>query len=145
MLNILVTIFFGIYGVHRFIKKDYKAGFILMFTGGLFFVGWIHDIYVAFKDYFAQKEKENETYPSNKPTVKTKSIIATILSLTILLTSLGIVGNALPDVDTGYSSGTSDSYQEGYTNCKSCGKLVQRKFVYSGFCGSCYTKWKNAK
>ena len=42
--RLLVVIFLGIFGVHKFIDKNYKLGFIYLFTGGLCGIGWIIDI-----------------------------------------------------------------------------------------------------
>lgn len=39
-----LCIFLGWFGIHRFYLKKYATGLIWMFTGGLFFVGWIIDI-----------------------------------------------------------------------------------------------------
>lgn len=52
-IKLLVTIFLGMFGVHKFMEKNYKMGFIYLFTVGLFGIGWIIDIFkVAFeKDY----------------------------------------------------------------------------------------------
>jgi len=44
-VKIMIVIFLGIFGVHKFIDKDYKMGFIYLFTGGLFGIGWIIDIF----------------------------------------------------------------------------------------------------
>ena len=45
--NLLITIFFGLFGVHKFIKGDKKMGFIYLFTLGLFGMGWIYDVVMA--------------------------------------------------------------------------------------------------
>lgn len=42
--DILIVVFLGIFGVHKFMNKDYKMGFIYLFTAGLFGIGWIIDI-----------------------------------------------------------------------------------------------------
>lgn len=42
--RLLIVIFLGIFGVHKFIDKDYKMGLIYLFTGGLCGIGWIVDI-----------------------------------------------------------------------------------------------------
>lgn len=42
--RLLIVIFLGIFGVHKFIDKDYKMGIIYLFTGGLCGIGWIIDI-----------------------------------------------------------------------------------------------------
>ena len=43
-LEFLVTLFLGMFGGHKFMKKDFKMGFIYLFTAGLFGIGWIIDI-----------------------------------------------------------------------------------------------------
>lgn len=42
--RIIIVIFLGMFGVHKFIDKDYKMGIIYLFTGGLFGIGWLIDI-----------------------------------------------------------------------------------------------------
>jgi hypothetical protein len=42
--RLLIVIFLGIFGVHKFIDKNYKMGLIYLFTGGIFGIGWIIDI-----------------------------------------------------------------------------------------------------
>ena len=39
--RLLIVIFLGVFGVHKFIDKDYKMGLIYLFTGGLCGIGWI--------------------------------------------------------------------------------------------------------
>ena len=61
-LELVSTILFGWFGLHRFIKKDYKNGFIFLFTFGLFTLGWLFDIVSLFiyllkwKQHFEVKE-----------------------------------------------------------------------------------------
>ena len=49
---LLVTYFLGIFGVHRFLRKDYKMGFIYFFTFGLFGIGWLYDMIMEIKKLF---------------------------------------------------------------------------------------------
>lgn len=44
----IVTLLFGWLGVHKFMKKKYLLGFIYLFTLGIFFIGWIADVVIAF-------------------------------------------------------------------------------------------------
>ena len=37
--------FLGIFGVHRFYQGKIITGLIYLFTGGLFLVGWLYDLY----------------------------------------------------------------------------------------------------
>lgn len=41
---ILLT-FLGLFGVHRFYMGKWISGFIYLCTGGLFFVGWLYDLW----------------------------------------------------------------------------------------------------
>lgn len=43
-VNLLIVIFGGMLGVHKFISGQIKMGIIYLFTGGLFMFGWIVDI-----------------------------------------------------------------------------------------------------
>ncbi len=44
-VRVIIVVFLGIFGIHKFIDKDYKMGIIYLFTGGLFGIGWIIDIF----------------------------------------------------------------------------------------------------
>ncbi|NHJ85785.1 MAG: NINE protein [Asgard group archaeon] len=45
---LLIVVFIGEFGIHRFIKGHIITGIIWLLTGGLFLVGWILDIiYIA--------------------------------------------------------------------------------------------------
>jgi len=37
--------FLGIFGVHRFYQGKIITGLIYLFTGGLFLIGWLYDLY----------------------------------------------------------------------------------------------------
>lgn len=43
IVMLLVTIFLGMYGVHKFIRGEIGKGFLYLFTAGLFGFGWIVD------------------------------------------------------------------------------------------------------
>ncbi|MBQ2917120.1 MAG: TM2 domain-containing protein [Clostridia bacterium] len=43
--RIIIVVFLGMFGIHKFIDKDYKMGIIYLLTGGLFGIGWIIDIF----------------------------------------------------------------------------------------------------
>lgn len=53
---LLLCIFLGIFGIHRFYVGKIGTGLVYMFTGGLFGIGWIIDIVLIvtgnFKDSF---------------------------------------------------------------------------------------------
>lgn len=44
-LEFVVTLLLGMFGGHKFMKKDFKMGFIYLFTAGLFGIGWIIDVF----------------------------------------------------------------------------------------------------
>lgn len=44
-VRIIIVIFLGIFGVHKFIDKEYKMGLIYLLSGGLFGIGWIIDVF----------------------------------------------------------------------------------------------------
>jgi hypothetical protein len=47
VVELLVTFFFGMFGVHKFMQKKIFMGIVYLFTGGLFGIGWIVDIFVV--------------------------------------------------------------------------------------------------
>ena len=48
LIDLLICIFLGGLGIHRFIKGHMISGIIWLCTGGLFLIGWIIDIiYIA--------------------------------------------------------------------------------------------------
>lgn len=46
-IALLLAIFLGQFGAYRFFKHQYGLGILYLFTGGLFFIGWIVDIVQA--------------------------------------------------------------------------------------------------
>lgn len=48
--ELLIVVFGGPFGIHKFIKGDNKMGLIYLFTAGLFGIGWIIDIIKVFTD-----------------------------------------------------------------------------------------------
>lgn len=44
MKDLLITVFFGIFGVHKFRERNYGQGILYLCTFGLFFVGWFIDV-----------------------------------------------------------------------------------------------------
>ena len=47
---LLLCIFGGWLGLHKFYKKQIGIGILYMLTYGLFLFGWFHDIYIAYLD-----------------------------------------------------------------------------------------------
>ena len=58
--ELLIVVFGGPFGIHKFIKGDIKMGVLYLFTAGLFGIGWIVDIVKVF---------------TNKPLAKSKSLL----------------------------------------------------------------------
>ena len=44
LIDILLSLFLGYLGVHRFMRGYTISGLVYLFTGGLFFVGYVLDI-----------------------------------------------------------------------------------------------------
>ena len=44
LVLLLVCVFAGVYGVHRFMQHKILSGILFLFTGGLFGIGWFIDI-----------------------------------------------------------------------------------------------------
>lgn len=45
VVMILLTIFLGVFGIHRFFAGKIWTGLLYLLTGGVLLVGWIYDIY----------------------------------------------------------------------------------------------------
>ena len=43
MLEFLLCLLGGMFGLHKFYRKEYKKGFLYLFTLGLFGIGWMVD------------------------------------------------------------------------------------------------------
>lgn len=54
-LSLLLCVFFGYFGAHKFYEGDFKMGIVYLLTMGLFGFGWIIDIIIIAK-------KENPYY-----------------------------------------------------------------------------------
>lgn len=48
----LITLFGGVFGIHKFVQKKYRMGFLYFFTCGLLGIGWIIDTFIAFINIF---------------------------------------------------------------------------------------------
>lgn len=52
---VLITLFFGIFGVHRFMAGKIPTGIIWLCTGGFFVFGWIFDLLKVMGGTFRDK------------------------------------------------------------------------------------------
>ena len=52
--------FLGIFGAHKFYRKQYLLGIVYLFTFGLFFAGWFLDFIKLLEEYITNKQLSNE-------------------------------------------------------------------------------------
>lgn len=71
-MNLIITIFLGMFGVHKFIEKNNKMGFIYLFTLGLFGIGWIIDV-VKLVIEVINEEKNKVDIPAQDSIIEEKS------------------------------------------------------------------------
>lgn len=60
MKDFAITLCLGWLGVHRFMQKKYGTGILWLCTFGLFGIGWIADIIVAFTKISANSQNRTE-------------------------------------------------------------------------------------
>lgn len=53
----VLTILGGMFGLHKFARREYGKGFLYLFTAGLFLIGWIYDSIKEVKRHPESKEK----------------------------------------------------------------------------------------
>ena len=58
---ILITFFFGVLGVHRFMTGKIGTGILWLITGGCFGIGWLVDFIVVCMGNFKNKDGTNWT------------------------------------------------------------------------------------
>lgn len=58
--RLIVTFFFGMLGVPRFIDHKYATGILYLFTGGLFGIGWIYDVVMAASGFLSARRSAVE-------------------------------------------------------------------------------------
>ena len=57
LFDFIVTLFLGMLGIHKFMKKDTFMGIAYLLTFGLFGIGWLYDTIKAFINLFNRKDK----------------------------------------------------------------------------------------
>lgn len=70
----ILTVLFGWLGYYRFKKGQAGLGLIYLCTCGLFGIGWLIDIYLAFQSVSTNTQSENELKTGNKITLSEKLI-----------------------------------------------------------------------
>lgn len=63
MLDLILTILFGGFGYWQFKQGKTSYGIIWLFTGGLCGIGWVIDIFSAYKAYKKPQNEENADKP----------------------------------------------------------------------------------
>lgn len=58
LIRFLLCFTLGFYGAHKFQEKNYKMGFVYLFTAGLFLCGWIYDLIQLAQCLFLKNEEE---------------------------------------------------------------------------------------
>ncbi len=56
VVAILITFFFGVLGVHRFITGKIGTGILWLITGGCFGIGWLVDFIIVCTGNFKNKD-----------------------------------------------------------------------------------------
>lgn len=54
----LIVLLLGFTGLHKFLEKKWKIGFIYLFTAGLLGLGWIYDIGISFCALFRSSNED---------------------------------------------------------------------------------------
>ena len=74
---VLVSFLGGVLGIDRFLIGDYSMGFLKLFTCGLFYIGWLIDIFAIKKQtkFFNAVKVINAVAPGS---IKKPSIISRI-------------------------------------------------------------------
>lgn len=98
-VRVIIVVFFGVFGVHKFIDKEYKMGILYLFTCGLFGIGWIIDI--------IKEITKNTNIESNNVSLmnsETLNIINNGELPNIIVSNINILDNEVCHyVDSGYT------------------------------------------
>lgn len=65
LVELLITVFFGPLGIHKFINKEVGWGIVYLFTGGLFGIGWFVDIVKVVIKMINSETQNNQPKSSN--------------------------------------------------------------------------------
>lgn len=74
MTGLIIAILFGWAGGYQFYKGRVGMGILYLFTAGLFGIGWILDIYFAYKEYDRAKNPTQYTSDNKSNTTPTSPI-----------------------------------------------------------------------
>ena len=107
----LLWLFLGLLGVHKFYLKKTGVGILYLCTAGLFFIGWVIDLFTLGK----QVDRYNENPPLKKP-VREQSRAEASIEKTVFITYEDAKENysdRLIEVHRLYKKG-SDTYIDAY-------------------------------
>lgn len=62
IVQILIVLFGGIFGLHHYINKDFAKGVVYTLTCGLFWFGWLYDLYQT----IVQKKVPDEVFSTSQ-------------------------------------------------------------------------------
>lgn len=65
LINCLVTIFLGYFGIHKFMEKKTGLGFLYLFTFGLFGIGWMVDSIISIYKFIESVTTKTKSEISN--------------------------------------------------------------------------------
>lgn len=82
-LEYVLCAFGGLLGLHKFYNRDFKKGFLYLFTLGLFGIGWIRDLIVLYQGLPMREltdaeimfnERRSERKQANKELTRTQQL-----------------------------------------------------------------------
>ena len=95
IVELLLCIFLGCFGAHRFYRKDIKMGIVYLLTGGLVGIGWLVDLVRLIIDLTNSSGNSvgsfDQTYMSANPG-RSRKITIICVSVGAVIIILGIIG-----------------------------------------------------
>lgn len=146
----VLCVFGGWFGLHKFYNKDFKKGFLYLFTLGIFGIGWIRDFITLYKGLplrelteaeikYMEKRKEREELKVAKkqaekdrikdmkeqgipycPKCKSASVQYVERRKQFSL-GRGIVGSAIAGGVGGAVGSMTSNKRKGFVKCLNCG------------------------
>ena len=65
--DFILCLFLGFLGIHKFYEKKISMGILYLFTGGLFFIGWIYDCIQLGIGMYKEKDTISNIYSQEMP------------------------------------------------------------------------------
>lgn len=117
VLEFFITFFFGIFGVHKFLRGENKLGIIYLCTMGIFGIGWIYDLILIIIRLINEKGKHTYKMTSNKKNFFT---------------------NELNKINSENNTIFKDNYDMFKSNCcPNCGCVLENEIKTSKQCSEC--------